>query len=83
MQGFLIPSGSQDMDKKRQEIARMIMGQGPAQNVGQGFGQLATGISLGMGKRKSPFPTAPGGAQPSIMTGLRNFFTGGHNGGLY
>lgn len=83
MQGFLIPSASTDANKKRQEIASMILGQGPAQNVGQGFGQLAAGMSLGLNKRKSPFPAAPGGAQPSLMTGLANFFTGGRNGGLY
>lgn len=62
MQRFLIPNqkmpnGQSGDDDISGDLARMIIGQGPAQNVGQGIGQL--------------------------MAGLRNFATGGHNGGLF
>lgn len=72
---------------KRQKLVKdleaMIMGQGPAQNVGQGIGQLMSGVALGVARRNAAFPEAPGGAAPSFKTGLMNFFTGGHNGGLF
>ncbi|MGD9476959.1 hypothetical protein [Shinella sp. G-2] len=88
MQRFLIPNqkmpnGQSSDDDISGDLARMIIGQGPAQNVGQGIGQLMAGLSLGIDRRNAAFPPAPGGAQPSFMTGLRNFVTGGHNGGLF
>jgi hypothetical protein len=69
--------------RRVQDISAMIMGQGPAQNVGQGIGQLMSGVALNIAKRDAAFPQAPGGGQPSFMTGLRNLFSGGNNGGLY
>ena len=84
MQGFLIPNAQNqqpDANKKRQQIAEMIMGQ-PAQNMGEGLGQLMAGLSLRYDRQNSAFPPAPGGASPSFMTGLKNFFTMNNNGGL-
>lgn len=65
-----------------QNIAAQMTGQG-AQNVGQGAGQLMAGLAQGLSRGQQPFPTAPGNARPSLMTGLANFFTGRQNGGLY
>ncbi|PDT47442.1 hypothetical protein CO661_11915 [Sinorhizobium fredii] len=71
----------------REEMAKrlqaQIMGQPLPQSIGGGAGMLGAGLAAGFAKRNAAFPTAPGGAQPSLMTGLANFFTGGRNGGLY
>ncbi|WP_373413714.1 hypothetical protein [Ensifer aridi] len=71
----------------REELAKQfqaqIMGQPLPQTIGGGAGMLGAGLAAGFAKRNAAFPTAPGGAQPSLMTGLANFFTGGRNGGLY
>jgi hypothetical protein len=71
----------------REELAKrlqaQIMGQPLPQTIGGGMGMFGAGLAAGLAKRKPAFPTAPGGAQPSVMTGLANFFTGGRNGGLY
>ncbi|MCV3734987.1 hypothetical protein OCK02_02130 [Rhizobium sp. TRM96647] len=75
------PSG--DRDELRKRIASMISGQGTPQNVGQGLGAIMTGIAAANARRNAAFPQAPGGAQPSFATSLRNFFTAGNNGGLY
>ncbi|EUB95878.1 hypothetical protein PMI07_002366 [Rhizobium sp. CF080] len=67
------------------QLAQQIMGQ-PAQNVPQGASQLAAGIGMGLAnwqKKDASFPTAPGGADPSLMTGLANFLSGRKNGGLF
>ncbi|ASP50959.1 MULTISPECIES: hypothetical protein [Sinorhizobium] len=66
-----------------QRLQAQIMGQAIPQSIGGGMGMLGTGLAAGFAKRNAAFPTAPGGAQPSMMTGLANFFTGGRNGGLY
>ena len=78
--------GGQNPDKRQQlvkQLEAMITGQGPAQNVDQGIGQMMSGAALGIAKRNAAFPQAPGGGAPSFGTGLMNFFTGGRNGGLY
>ena len=70
--------------KSAQQFAQQMMGQ-PAQNAVQGYGQLATGIGMGLAnyqKQGEQFPAAPGGGDPSLMTGLANFLTGRNNGGL-
>ncbi|MFG6625006.1 hypothetical protein [Sulfitobacter sp. 1A12056] len=47
------PNSTPDMlDQRRKLIASMIGNMGQAQSVGQGFGQLATGVVAGMQKRK-------------------------------
>lgn len=81
--------GQADPAARRQQIAaqlaQQIMGQ-PAQNVPQGASQLAAGLGMGLAnwqKKGEAFPTAPGGADPSLMTGLANFFSGRKNGGLF
>jgi hypothetical protein len=78
-----------DAETRRKQMAmqmqQLIMAQ-PAQTAAQGFGQLATGIGMGLSKyqdKGEAFPIAPGGAAPSAMTGLANFFTRRNNGGLY
>lgn len=85
------PTGSQAMfgkmlpnQKTAQQLAQQMLAQ-PAQNVSQGVGQMAAGLGLGLAKftqQNSAFPPAPGGAKPSLATGLANFFTGRNNGGL-
>ncbi|ASP84170.1 hypothetical protein CN221_11100 [Sinorhizobium meliloti] len=65
-----------------QRLQAQIMGQPLPQSLGGGMGMLGAGLAAGFAKRNAAFPTAPGGAQPSMMTGLANFFTGGRNGGL-
>ncbi|PDT82936.1 hypothetical protein [Sinorhizobium sp. BJ1] len=71
----------------REELAKrlqaQIMGQPLPQTIGGGAGMLGAGLAAGFAKRNAAFPTAPGAVQPSMMTGLANFFTGGRNGGLY
>ncbi len=91
MAGFLIqPNGqpgqnSDDRSDLARRFAMSMLGH-PAQNANEGWGQLAAGIGLGLSKYQEQgkaFPAAPGGGQPSFMTGLANFFTGRNNGGLY
>lgn len=70
--------------KTAQQLAQQMIAQ-PAQNIAQGIGQMAAGAGLGLAKfnqQASAFPAAPGGATPSLATGLANFFTGRNNGGL-
>lgn len=81
--------GQTDPTVRRQQmaaqLAQQIMGQ-PAQNVPQGASQLAAGLGVGLAnwqKKADAFPTAPGGADPSMLTGLANFFSGRKNGGLF
>jgi hypothetical protein len=79
---FQPQTGDQQQQRVRQ-IEAMMAGQGAAQSVGQGIGQMVGGMALGSAKRGAAFPGAPAGGQPSFMTGLMNFMTGGHNGGLF
>ncbi|MDW9814926.1 hypothetical protein GOB25_07565 [Sinorhizobium meliloti] len=78
--------GYQGTKPSREELAKrlqaQIMGQQLPQSIGGGMGMLGAGLAAGLAKRNAAFPTAPGGAQPSMMTGLANFFTGNRNGGL-
>ncbi|MDX0281744.1 hypothetical protein GOC36_16550 [Sinorhizobium meliloti] len=71
----------------REELAKrlqaQIVGQALPQTIGGGMGMLAAGLAANFAKQNAAFPTAPGAAKPSLMTGLANFFTGGRNGGLY
>lgn len=71
----------------REELAKrlqaQIMGQALPQTIGGGMGMLGAGLAANFAKQSAAFPTAPGAAKPSLMTGLANFFTGGRNGGLY
>lgn len=80
------PTQDQRRQQMVQQFANQIMAQ-PAQTAAVGAGQLATGIGMGLmnynQKQNEAFPQAPGGAKPSLMTGLANFFTGRNNGGLY
>ncbi|WP_037460663.1 hypothetical protein [Sinorhizobium fredii] len=80
-------SGYQGTKPTREELAKrlqaQIMGQPLPQSIGGGMGMFGSGLAAALAKRSAAFPTAPGGAQPSMMTGLANFFTGGRNGGLY
>lgn len=84
--GMAQPSEEQRRQQMMQQFAQQIVGQ-PTQNVAQGVGQMIAGAGLGLSKfnqqQSAAFPQAPGGAKPSIMTGLANFFTGRNNGGLY
>ncbi len=90
MAGFLIPANGTsgkpaDRNQLAQQFAMSMLGH-PAQNAAEGWGQMAAGIGLGLSKfrdQNKAFPAAPGGGQPSFMTGLANFFTGRHNGGLF
>ncbi|MDW9908866.1 hypothetical protein GOB14_11810 [Sinorhizobium meliloti] len=66
-----------------QRLQAQIMGQALPQTIGGGMGMLGAGLAANFAKQNAAFPTAPGAAQPSLMTGLANFFTGGRNGGLY
>lgn len=79
------PRSAADKQKLIKMIEDQMMGQDTS-NVGGGMSALAQGALLGMQRRNSAqgaFPSAPGGAQPSPLTGLRNFFLSGRNGGLY
>ncbi|RVI61845.1 hypothetical protein [Sinorhizobium meliloti] len=71
----------------REELAKrlqaQIMDQALPQTIGGGMGMLGAGLAANFAKQNAAFPTAPGAAKPSLMTGLANFFTGGRNGGLY
>ncbi|MDK1377092.1 MULTISPECIES: hypothetical protein [unclassified Sinorhizobium] len=71
----------------REELAKrlqaQIMGQPLPQTIGGGMGMLGAGLAANLAKRNAAFPTTPGGGQPSMMTGLANFFSGSRNGGLY
>lgn len=84
--GMAQPSDEQRRQLMMQQFAQQIVGQ-PTQSVAQGVGQVIAGAGLGLSKfnqqQNTAFPQAPGGAKPSIMTGLANFFTGRNNGGLY
>ncbi len=76
-----------DTTQRRQQLVadleqRMLFGQ-PPRNIAQGLTSLGEGLALGIARQNAAFPTVPGGAQPSLMTGLANFFTGSHTGGLY
>ncbi|MGZ2477983.1 hypothetical protein [Sinorhizobium medicae] len=66
-----------------QRLQTQIMGQALPQTIGGGMGMLGAGLAANFAKQNAAFPTAPGAAKPSLMTGLANFFTGGRNGGLY
>ncbi|WP_234837709.1 hypothetical protein [Sinorhizobium meliloti] len=70
-------------DQLAEKLRAQILGQPMPQTIGGGMGMLGAGIASGITNRNAAFPTAPGGAKPSMMTGLANFFTGGRNGGLY
>ncbi|MCA1403695.1 hypothetical protein I6F26_03645 [Ensifer sp. IC3342] len=71
----------------REELAKrlqaQIMGQPLPQTIGGGMGMLGAGMAANLANRNAAFPTAPGSAQPSMTTGLANFFSGNRNGGLY
>ncbi|MGE7367909.1 hypothetical protein ACQKKX_02410 [Neorhizobium sp. NPDC001467] len=83
MYAFMAQRPAAPQQSVSNQIAQQIMGQ-PAQTVGQGMGQLATGLGTGLAKfQADKFPKAPGGAKPSPLTGLMNLFTFGNNGGLY
>ncbi|VTZ61768.1 hypothetical protein [Sinorhizobium medicae] len=79
--------GYQGTKLTREEVAKrlqaQIMGQALPKTIGGGMGMLGAGLAANFAKQNAAFPTAPGAAQPSLMTGLANFFTGGRNGGLY
>lgn len=81
-QGALASAGG-DREQLAARLRAQILGQPMPQTVGGGMGMLGAGLAAGFAKRNAAFPTAPGGAQASMMTGLANFFTGNRNGGLY
>jgi uncharacterized Ntn-hydrolase superfamily protein len=87
MGAFNIPANEtpeQAAQRKKQAVA-MALAQ-PAQNVGQGLGQLGLGIMSGLQTRAGQggaYPQAPATAQPSFGTHLMNLLTGNQNGGLY
>ena len=81
--GLQKPDTSQNRQKLAEQLQAKIMGQAPPQNTAEGAGALMNGVAAGMAKRNAAFPVAPGGAKPSGLTGLANFFTMGRNGGLY
>lgn len=79
------PNADQRRQQYAQQFAERMIGQ-PAQTAAQGYGQLAAGIGMGLAKyqeRGEQFPEAPGGAKPSFMNNLANFFTNRNNGGLF
>lgn len=80
--GMARPVTTQSRQKLAEELQAKIMGQPMPQNATAGVGALMTGIAAGAAKRSAAFPAAPGGAKPSTLTGLANFFTMGRNGGL-
>lgn len=86
MNGYTGYQGVQTSGNARAQLAArlrsQILGQSLPQTVGGGMGMLGAGLAAGFAKRGAAFPAAPGGAQPSMMTGLANFFTGNRNGGL-
>lgn len=86
MNSFLIPADEtpeQAALRKRQAVAQALMPQSMPQNVGQGINALGQAIALRAQRQNEQFPTAPGGAKPSLMTTMANLFSGGNNGGLY
>lgn len=81
-QGFFFSQGSPEQQK--QALMQKMTGQQP-QNIGQGFASIADGLRLRQLNNSMPqnqFPTAPGGASPSLGQGLMNFF-GKRSGGLF
>ncbi|WP_322884018.1 hypothetical protein U8C35_17215 [Sinorhizobium medicae] len=86
MMGYTGYRGSMPNETREQLAQRLqaqIMGQALPQTIGGGMGMLGAGLAANFANQNAAFPTAPGAAQPSMMTGLANFFTGGRNGGLY
>lgn len=84
--GMKRPDTTQSRQQLAEQLQARILGQPMPQNTAEGVGALMTGIAAGAAKRNAAFPiapTAPGGAKPSALTGLANFFTMGRNGGLY
>ncbi|MGT2444470.1 hypothetical protein ACU4I5_18600 [Ensifer adhaerens] len=80
--GMARPAAAQNRQQLAEQLQAKIMGQPMPQNTAEGVGALMTGIAAGAAKRNAAFPVAPGGAKPSALTGLSNFFTMGRNGGL-
>ncbi|NRQ13465.1 hypothetical protein [Ensifer sesbaniae] len=80
--GMRKPDTTQNRQQLAEQLQAKIMGQPMPQNTAEGIGALMTGIAAGAAKRNAAFPVAPGGAKPSALTGLANFFTMGRNGGL-
>lgn len=83
------PTADERRKQYAQQFAQQMIGQ-PAQTAAQGYGQLAAGIGMGLAnyakgyqEQGKQFPDAPGGAQPTFMNNLANFFTGRKTGGLY
>ncbi|WP_246807064.1 hypothetical protein [Ensifer sp. ENS05] len=74
---------NQNRQQLAEQLQAKIMGQPMPQTTAEGVGALMTGIAAGAAKRGAAFPSAPGGAKPSALTGLANFFSMGRNGGLY
>lgn len=87
MNGYIGYQGYQPGGTTREQLAErlraQLLGQPLPQTVGGGMGMLGAGLAAGFAKRNAAFPTAPGGAKPSIATGLANFMTGNRNGGLF
>ncbi|WP_376742365.1 hypothetical protein [Ensifer canadensis] len=81
--GLQKPDTTQNRQKLAEQLQAKIMGQPMPQNMAEGAGALMNGVAAGMAKRNAAFPVAPGGAKPSPLTGLANFFSMGRNGGLY
>lgn len=87
MQNFIFNGPQNSRDQRKQAIIAQISGQGaPAptsmgQGALQGLNSIAGGFAL-RNHNRGPFPDAPGGAKPSMLQGLMNFFGRG-GGGLF
>lgn len=83
MQSFIFDGNQPPEDaKKRREAVIAAALSRPAQNVGEGLGQLGVGLAAGWGKGGQAFPAVPGGAKPGFGALMGNLFTGRRNGGL-
>lgn len=77
-----VPASGDAREQLAARLRSQILGQPLPQTVGGGMGMLGAGLAAGFAKRNGAFPAVPGGANPSLATGLANFFTGNRNGGL-
>lgn len=84
MQSFLIPANEtpeQAAQRKKMAVTQALMT--PPMDVGSGISAIGNAILYRQQQQNKAFPTAPGNAQPSFMTAMKNIFTGGNNGGVY
>jgi hypothetical protein len=79
---FFAPQTPEEAEERRKALIANALRR-PATNVGEGIGQMMTGLAAAYQRQGDQFPKAPGGAKPGLGALMGNFFTGRNNGGLY